>query len=98
MATARPSTTARAGSSWRRRTGAALLLARAANAEQASCIGRQAGGRVFLFLDSADFDVDYRRMRAQGVRFVEAPREESHGRVVVFEDLCGNRRDLIQRS
>lgn len=76
--------------------GTALLLARAANPEQLARVGDQAGGRVFLFLHTDDFARDHAAMLAQGVRFVEAPRRESYGTVVVFEDLYGNRWDLIQ--
>ena len=75
---------------------AALLLARAATDEQRAAIGRQTGGRVFLFLHTDDFDRDYATYRARGVRFVEEPRLESYGKVVVFEDLYGNRWDLIE--
>lgn len=76
--------------------GAALLLARAANAEQASRVGNQTGGRVFLFLRTDDFRRDHRCLRRRGVRFVEEPREEAYGTVAVFEDLYGNRWDLLQ--
>ena len=75
-----------------------LLLAEAATEEQRASIGNQAGGRVFLFLQTDDFWKDYRRMVAAGVRFHEQPREESYGVVAVFEDLCGNKWDLIQRK
>ena len=77
--------------------GTGLLLARAANDEQLSRVGNQTGGRVFLFLQTDDFWNDYRRMVAEGVRFNEQPREESYGVVAVFEDLYGNKWDLIQR-
>ena len=76
--------------------GARLLLARAADARQAARVGDQTGGRVFLFLQSGDFAGDHARMLAQGVRFLEAPRQEAYGTVAVFEDLYGNRWDLIQ--
>jgi len=76
--------------------GAALLLAKAANDEQASRVGNQAGGRVFLFLHTDDFDADVAHMRAHGVKFAEEPRNEAYGRVVVFSDLYGNKWDLIQ--
>lgn len=76
--------------------GATILLARAANAEQASRIGNQTGGRVFLFLRTDDFWRDYRAMLARGVRFVESPREEAYGTVAVFLDLYGNKWDLVQ--
>jgi catechol 2,3-dioxygenase-like lactoylglutathione lyase family enzyme len=76
--------------------GAGLLLARAATPEQEAHIGNQTGGRVFLFLRTDDFQRDYARMRERGARFVEEPREEAYGRVVVFEDLYGNRWDLVE--
>jgi len=72
-----------------------LLLAKAANAERARAIGAQGGGRVFLFLHTDDFWRDYNAMREKGVQFCEEPRRESYGTVVVFEDLYGNRWDLI---
>jgi catechol 2,3-dioxygenase-like lactoylglutathione lyase family enzyme len=75
--------------------GAELLLAKAANPRQADRVGDQTGGRVFLFLRTVDFDRDYAAMRAKGVRFVEEPRHEAYGKVVVFEDLYGNRWDLV---
>ncbi|MET0273286.1 MAG: VOC family protein [Phenylobacterium sp.] len=74
---------------------AGLLLARATG-EQAARIGDQAGGRVFLFLQTDDFDADHARMSAAGVRFLEEPRREPYGTVAVFEDLYGTRWDLIQ--
>jgi catechol 2,3-dioxygenase-like lactoylglutathione lyase family enzyme len=71
-----------------------LLLARAVGAEQASRIGNQTGGRVFLFLDTDDFWRDYSAFVAQGVEFVRPPRRESYGTVAVFKDLYGNLWDL----
>jgi catechol 2,3-dioxygenase-like lactoylglutathione lyase family enzyme len=76
--------------------GTRLLLARAAGPAQARQMGRQGADRVFLFLHTDDFWRDYRRLRARGVTFHEAPREESYGTVAVFEDLYGNRWDLLQ--
>lgn len=76
--------------------GSGLLLARADGPAQKSRIGDQTGGRVFLFLETDDFERDHARMIATGVRFVAAPRHEAYGIVAVFEDLCGNRWDLIQ--
>ena len=73
-----------------------LLLACAATPEQAARIGDQAGGRVFLFLHTDDFERDYAALRSRGVRFLEAPRHEAYGTVAVFEDLYGNRWDLLQ--
>lgn len=78
-------------------TGTSLLLARAATPEQVDRIGDQTGGRVFLFLETDDFRRDYERLAGRGVRFIETPREEPYGKVVVFEDLYGNRWDLVQR-
>lgn len=78
--------------------GSALLLARAANPEQEAAIGRQGGGRVFLFLETDDFWGDYHRMQTYGVHFCEEPRIEPYGTVVVFEDISGNRWDLLQRA
>ena len=77
-------------------SGTALLLARAASPPQASRVGDQAGGRVFLFLRTDDFWRDYHDMRSRGVRFAEEPREEAYGTVAVFLDLYGNRWDLVQ--
>ena len=74
-----------------------LLLAVARNDEQRAAIGRQAGGRVFLFLQTDDFARDHAAMKGRGVRFVEEPRDEAYGRVAVFEDLYGNRWDFIER-
>jgi catechol 2,3-dioxygenase-like lactoylglutathione lyase family enzyme len=78
-------------------TGAALLLARAANPEQSSRIGNQTGGRVFLFLHTDDFWRDYQLYRSRGVEFLAEPREEPYGVVAVFLDCYGNRWDLVQR-
>jgi len=77
-------------------TGTDLLLAKAVNPEQASRIGNQTGGRVFLFLHTDDFWRDYRGMMARCVKFVRPPSEQSYGTVAVFEDLYGNKWDLLQ--
>jgi catechol 2,3-dioxygenase-like lactoylglutathione lyase family enzyme len=76
--------------------GARLLLAQAADELQAASIGAQAGGRVFLFLETDDFDRDHRAMLERGIKFREAPRRELYGTVAVFEDLYGNLFDLIE--
>lgn len=76
--------------------GTSLLLAQASTPEQQDCIGNQTGGRVFLFLHTTDFWSDYAEMKARGVRFTDVPREEANGTVVVFEDLYGNKWDLLQ--
>ena len=76
--------------------GTSLLLAQAETPEQTAQIGKQAGGRVFLFLQTDDFWRDYRLMQAADVKFLEAPRHESYGIVAVFQDLYGNKWDLLQ--
>ncbi|MDQ2702036.1 MAG: VOC family protein [Pseudomonadota bacterium] len=76
--------------------GTSLLLARASTAEQAGFIGNQAGGRVFLFLQTDDFWRDYNRFVAAGVEFIREPSVEPYGTVAVFQDLYGNRWDLLQ--
>jgi catechol 2,3-dioxygenase-like lactoylglutathione lyase family enzyme len=75
---------------------ARLLLARAVNDDQRAAIGNQTGGRVFLFLHTDDFDRDHTAMLQAGVSFLEQPRDEPYGRVAVFQDLYGNRWDLLQ--
>ena len=78
--------------------GVSLLLAKASTEEQLACVGNQAGGRVFLFLHTSDFQTDYEHMKAHGVQFLEEPRNEPYGMVVVFQDLYGNKWDLLQRT
>jgi catechol 2,3-dioxygenase-like lactoylglutathione lyase family enzyme len=73
-----------------------LLLAKAASPQQAKYIGDQTGGRVFLFLHTDDFWRDYQEMKSRGVVFCEQPRTESYGTVAVFEDLYGNKWDLLE--
>ena len=90
-----------AGKRWVEVAGAGgmrLLLARAVNAEQERAIGNQTGGRVGFFLYTDDFDAAHARMIANGVRFMEEPRHEPYGTVAVFEDLAGNRWDLLQMA
>ncbi len=78
--------------------GAALLLARADGEKQQAAIGNQTGGRVGFFLETDDFDRDYRRMREAGVEFRETPRTEIYGKVAVFTDPFGNTWDLIEHA
>jgi catechol 2,3-dioxygenase-like lactoylglutathione lyase family enzyme len=73
-----------------------LLLARAASDKQTQAVGAQAGGRVFLFLYTDDFQRDFATYTERGVVFVEKPRNEEYGWVAVFTDLYGNRWDLIE--
>ncbi|MEO8241294.1 MAG: VOC family protein [bacterium] len=76
--------------------GVRLLLAQAEGARQTAAIGEQAGGRVWLFLQTDDFARDYAQMLAGGVQFEEAPRHEVYGTVAVWRDPFGNRWDLIE--
>ena len=76
--------------------GTSLLLARAATPGQEAVVGNQSGGRVFLFLQTDDVWRDHQRLTAAGVRFVRAPKTEPYGTVAVFEDLYGNKWDLIE--
>ena len=73
-----------------------LLLAKAVTPGQASRVGNQTGGRVFLFLHTDDFWRDHEAMKSKGVHFLEEPRNETYGTVVVFEDLYGNKWDLLE--
>ena len=79
-------------------TGTSILLARASTAEQEAFIGRQTGGRVFLFLGTDDFWRDYHEMRSKGITFVREPKQADYGTVAVFEDLYGNLWDLVERK
>ena len=74
-----------------------LLLAKATNEAQEEIIGEQAGGRVFLFLETYDFEGDIALMERAGVDIIDGPRVESYGKVAVFRDPFGNKWDLIER-
>lgn len=76
--------------------GVQLLLARATSPAQEATIGNQTGGRVFMFLNTDDFQRDYTKMVERGITFVREPRVESYGTVAVFKDLYGNLWDLLQ--
>jgi catechol 2,3-dioxygenase-like lactoylglutathione lyase family enzyme len=78
--------------------GTCLLLAKASTEEQKSRVGNQTGGRVFLFLHTDDFWRDYHRMEKEGIKFIRPPQQEPYGTVTVFEDLYGNKWDLIEPS
>lgn len=77
-------------------SGCSLLLAKAVGDEQASRVGNQTGGRVFLFLNTDDFERDYNSMKQKGISFIREPVIETWGTVAVFADLYGNLWDLIQ--
>lgn len=76
--------------------GCRLLLARASTEEQRSAIGNQTGGRVFLFLYTDDFWRDYEEIKAKGIVIVRQPNRQDYGWAAVFEDLYGNRWDLLE--
>jgi len=76
--------------------GVTLLLAKASNPEQEAFVGKQTGGRVFLFLNTDDFWRDYNEMKSKGIKFVREPKIQEYGMVAVFEDLYGNLWDLLQ--
>jgi catechol 2,3-dioxygenase-like lactoylglutathione lyase family enzyme len=76
--------------------GTAILLSKASTPEEVSRIGNQTGGRVFLFLHTDDFWRDYNAITEKGVKFIREPKEEEYGTVAVFEDLYGNKWDLLQ--
>ena len=73
-----------------------ILLAKANNEEQTRSIGNQTGGRVFLFLETDNFQRDYEKMLEKGINFIRKPSQEEYGIVAVFEDLYGNLWDLIE--
>jgi len=75
-----------------------LLLAKAANEQQKSMIGNQTGGRVFLFLHTGNFKLDYQNLLNNGIKIVREPVEENYGTVTVFQDIYGNLWDLIEPS
>lgn len=77
-------------------TGCSILLAKASTDEQASRVGNQTGGRVFLFLHTDDFYRDYENLKRNNVLIVRGPSVEDYGTVAVFSDLYGNLWDLIQ--
>ncbi|KEF54044.1 uncharacterized protein A1O9_09839 [Exophiala aquamarina CBS 119918] len=75
-----------------------ILLARASNPEQSAVVGDQTGGRVFLFLETDNFQRDYDRFTMNGVEWVRPPTKMDYGIVAVFKDLYGNQWDLIERT
>lgn len=79
-------------------TASQILLAQAVSEQEKAAVGNQCGGRVFLFLNTDDFYRDYNFMKENGVTFLETPREEVYATVAVFQDLYGNKWDLLQRK
>jgi len=78
--------------------GVTVLLTKASNQEQLDCVGNQSGGRVFLFLSTDDFWRDYNHMLTQGIKFIREPIKQEYGTVAVFEDLYGNKWDLLEMN
>ena len=76
--------------------GTCLMLAQASTPEQHAMIGRQGAGRVQFFLHVTDFEAEFSRMRERGVRFIDEPRVEEYGKVIVFADRYGTMWDLVQ--
>jgi len=77
-------------------SGCKILLAKAKNEEQESRIGNQTGGRVFIFIHTDDIERDYKNLTKHNVAIVRGPITEDFGKVIVFQDLYGNKWDLIQ--
>jgi len=75
-----------------------LLLAKADGNFQKQNIGNQSGGRVFLFLNTDNFDRDYQNLKDNNIEIVREPKTEDYGKVLVFKDIYGNLWDLIQRN
>ena len=78
--------------------GARILLAKAANDQQRAAIGNSTGGRVGFFLYTTNFTETYETYKSQGIEFIEQPRQEEYGQVVVFKDKYGNKWDLIEHK
>ena len=78
--------------------GARILLAKAANDQQRSAIGNSTGGRVGFFMYTTNFIETYENYSARGIKFIESPRQETYGQVVVFKDKYGNKWDLIEQK
>jgi len=77
--------------------GAKILLAKAASETQKAAIGNSTGGRVGFFMYTTEFSQTYELYKSRGIRFMEEPRQEAYGRVVVFMDKYGNKWDLIEQ-
>jgi len=78
--------------------GARILLAKAANETQKAAIGNSTGGRVGFFMYTKEFSQTYELYKSRGIRFIEEPRQETYGQVVVFTDKYGNKWDLIEQN
>jgi len=78
--------------------GAQILLAKAANQAQMAAIGNSTGGRVAFFMYTNNFNETYESYTTKGIEFIESPRQEAYGQVVVFKDNYGNKWDLIEQK
>jgi len=78
--------------------GAKILLAKAANDQQRAAIGNSTGGRVGFFMYTTSFNKTYETYSSRGIEFIETPRQEAYGQVVVFKDKYGNKWDLIEST
>jgi uncharacterized glyoxalase superfamily protein PhnB len=78
--------------------GARILLAKAANDQQRAAIGNSTGGRVGFFMYTTNFTETYEAFSSRGIKFIEQPRQEAYGKVVVFTDKYGNKWDLIEQK
>ena len=78
--------------------GARILLARASNENQRAAIGNSTGGRVGFFLYTSEFTQTFQNFQSKGIEFLESPRQEEYGQVVVFKDMYGNKWDLIEQK
>ena len=78
--------------------GARILLAKASNEDQRAVIGNSTGGRVGFFLYTTEFTATFESYKSKGIEFIEEPRQEAYGQVVVFKDTYGNKWDLIEQS
>lgn len=79
-------------------SGARILLAKASNEDQRAAIGNSTGGRVGFFLYTTNFSETYSSYKSKGIGFIEEPRSEAYGQVVVFKDAYGNKWDLIEQQ
>lgn len=73
-----------------------ILLAKADGELQQAFVGNQTGGRVFLFMTTDNFERDFMNLKKMNIKIVREPLDEAYGRVAVFEDLYGNKWDLIE--
>lgn len=76
---------------------AKIVLVKADTPEKEKLVGKQVGSHVLLTLQTDNLEHDYQKLKSKGVRFQGEPRMVPWGKEVVFEDLYGNRFDLVER-